>query len=316
MKSVQWIGASCGSGAQDRRTAAGPAYYFDYASENSPYLFFNNPPYFVQEKSSGHKLEALDGLSQFNVELAELVEPALFPCVIGGDHSCAVGTWSGVSRKLRGSLGLLWIDAHMDAHTFQSTPSGAIHGMPVAALLGEGAPSLTQIAGEHAKVRPENLVLFGVRSYEPEEKALLQKFGVRVYGMEEIRQRGFVTTWREAMSIVTQGTSGFGITLDLDALDPHDVPAVGSPVAGGIHQQEILSALDQLSIFYGASQWSGIEIVEFNPNLDVDDQTCEFIHQCVLTVGAKMGLASPSGDLKSRGQQRQDSGRLATARSF
>lgn len=315
MRTLQWIGASNGSGAQDKRTARGPAYFFDYANEYSPFLFANNPPTLIREEVSGTKLEAIPGLVRFNTQLAKLTRESTFPVVIGGDHACAIGTWSGISEKLNGNLGLLWIDAHMDAHTMQTSPSKAVHGMPVATLLGQGSKDLTNLVGKN-KIDPRHLVLFGIRSYEPEEKALLQRLGVRVFLMEEIRRRGFAPCWREAIAQVTFGTSGFGITLDLDAIDPIEAPGVGSPAPNGLRSEDILSAIEQTNLHYGASIWSGIEIVEFNPSLDIDDRTCEFIHQCALHIGAKQGLKSPTGGFQLPGHERKTSDGLASARPF
>ena len=156
--------------------------------------------------------------------------------VLGGDHSCAVGTWSGAANALRGDgpLGLIWVDAHMDSHTPETSPTGNYHGMPLACLLGHGGSALTTIAHESPAVQPRHVAIVGVRSYEPEEAELLRRLGVRVFFMGEIEKRGLAAVMEEASHIALTGTAGAGISIDLDALDPTEVSAVGSPEAGGI----------------------------------------------------------------------------------
>jgi arginase len=188
------------------------------------------------------------------------------PVVVGGDHSCAIGTWKGVASALRarGPLGLIWIDAHMDAHTPQTTPSGALHGMPLASLLGYGDKRLTSL-GRGVQLLPKHVCLIGVRSFESGEAALLRRLGVRVFFMPEVVRRGLTAVMREALDIATTGTAGFGVTLDLDALDPRDAPGVGSPVKGGIRAAELSTALASIQ---GHPALAGVEIVEYNPQRD------------------------------------------------
>jgi arginase len=195
-----------------------------------------------------------------------IVRHGEFPIVVGGDHTCAIGTWKGVAHANadRGLLGLLWIDAHMDAHTPQTSESGMLHGMPVASLLGYGYPELTSIA-DGARLDPECVCLFGVRSFERGEAEFLRRLGVRVFFMEEIVQRGVAETLREAVALVCCADGGFGITLDLDAIDPADAPGVGSPAEGGMRAADLISALAEHG---GDANLSGIEIVEYNPYRD------------------------------------------------
>jgi arginase len=201
--------------------------------------------------------------------------------VIGGDHSCAMGTWSGVYRALNnyGEVGLIWVDAHMDAHTPETSHSGALHGMPLAALLGYGDPQFTDIGTPGRKLLPENVCLVGVRSYEPEEAALLHELGVKVFYMDEIQQRGLNAVMQDARTIVTQNTVGFGITIDLDALDPADAPGVGSPVPGGLRGSQLIEALEPLK---DSMQLLGVEIVEFNPRRDTNQQTAKLAEALLL----------------------------------
>lgn len=210
--------------------------------------------------------------------LAVRVEKVLgsggFPVVIGGDHSCAIGTWGGVHRWLgeRGPLGLIWIDAHMDSHTFATTPSRALNGMPLACLLGYGEKGLTGVAGAEPKLHPAHVCLLGTRSFEGGEAAFLDKLGVRVIGMEEIRRHGMKKALAEARAIAGNGTAGYGLSMDLDVLDPLEESGVGSPEPAGLRCRELEQALRQLC---GDPALLALEIVEYNPHRDRDLRTAK-----------------------------------------
>jgi len=264
------IGAASGAGAPDPGCAEGP-------DALRHYRVFHDTPLqhvawdailHVPREAQDTPLHAVAALGErLAAEVETVLQAGHFPLVVGGDHSCAIGTWSGVHRGLadRGPLGLIWIDAHMDSHTFATTPSGQIHGMPLAALLGHGDAALTAIDGTEAKLRPEHVCLVGVRSYEAGEAALLRRLGVRVFDMDEIRRRGLAPVFEEALAIVRQGTAGFGVSVDLDALDPAEEPGVGTPVAGGLRRAELAEALSQLR---GDPAFVAMEIVEYNPRHD------------------------------------------------
>ncbi|MCY0389211.1 arginase [Robbsia sp. Bb-Pol-6] len=210
-------------------------------------------------------------VSAFTPRLADTVRGVVangrFPLVLGGDHSCAVGTWSGIADAWHatGRIGLIWIDAHLDSHTPQTSDSQAPHGMPLAALLGHGAPALTDLYDWRAKLLPQHVVVIGARSYEPGEMALLQRLGVRVMDIDEVERRGLNACVAEAIDIVSRGTHGYGVTFDLDAIDPGDVSAVGSPEARGIGADAAVAALRG---FAGDARLLGFELVEYNPELD------------------------------------------------
>lgn len=271
------IGAASGAGAPDPACAEGPEVMRRYR------VFHDSPLQHVKWDAILHAPRAdrdtpLHAVVAIDTLLAAEVERVLrnghFPLVVGGDHSCAIGTWSGVHRALadRGPLGLIWIDAHMDSHTFATTPSGQIHGMPLAALLGHGDAALTAIDGPEAKLRPEHVCLLGVRSFEAGEAALLHRLGVRVFDMDEIRRRGLPEVFDEALAIVRRGTAGFGVSLDLDALDPEEEPGVGTPVPGGLRCAELATALSRLR---GDPAFAAMEIVEYNPRRDRGRATAE-----------------------------------------
>ncbi|MHA1107586.1 MAG: arginase [Alphaproteobacteria bacterium] len=218
------------------------------------------------------------------VELALAYQHRLV--VLGGDHSCAIGTWSGAARRLRGagSLGLIWIDAHMDSHIPETSPSGTLHGMPLACLLGHGESRLTAIAGDRPAVLPQHVCLIGVRSFETAEQELLESLGVRVFYMGEVTERGIDEVLAEAVGIAGAGTAGIGLSIDLDAIDPGDAPAVGSPEPDGIIAGLLARALARTS---GKCEFTAVEIVEFNPELDRGGVTAELV--CDLLAAAHAG---------------------------
>ncbi len=202
------------------------------------------------------------------------LEQGHLPLVTGGDHACAIGTFSATAAALNacGELGLIWLDAHLDAHTFTTTPSGCIHGMPAAVLLGHGENVLTSVGGKEAKINPAHLVYIGARSWEHGEAALLAKLGVRIYSAEDVNEQGFASVFAEALDIATTGTKGFGLTFDLDIFDPLDAPGIGTPEKNG------LRATDVLPVMQGIGRHPALralELVEYNPERDKNNKTAE-----------------------------------------
>jgi arginase len=190
------------------------------------------------------------------------------PCVLGGDHSCAGGTWTGVARATRGDLGLVWIDAHMDAHTPRTSHTGRLHGMPLAWLLGEDDDPLYGLTT--GVIEPKHVALIGVRSFEPEEKVRLEHLGVRVVYMEEVVRRGIASVLDDAIAIATRGTKAFGVSIDLDVVTPDEAPAVGTPVPDGVSGVELGRALQGIG---NRSDLAAIELVEYSPRLDPTGRT-------------------------------------------
>jgi arginase len=230
----------------------------------------------------------LEQVVQLNQSLAQMTYQLVCQqqrfTVLGGDHSSALGTWSGVAAaKWDGqhAIGLIWIDAHMDSHTSTTSLSGNIHGMPLAALLGYGDAALTQIQMAHPKLSPEFLSLIGVRSFEEPEAQLLQSLGVRVYPMQEVKTRGLEIILAEAIQRAEQSPLGFGVSLDLDALDPKEAPGVGVPESDGLLAESLCQALVQ---FRGKKNLLGIEIVEYNPYFDKDYKTEQLIQKILLSI--------------------------------
>lgn len=192
-----------------------------------------------------------------------------FPLVLGGDHSLSLGSIRGAAR-LR-NIGVIWVDAHADFNTEATTPSGNIHGMPLAALCGLGDPRLTQIwEQETCAVDPERVAVVGVRDLDPGEKANLREAGVLVMGMEQIDRFGIVAAVEKAIERVSHHADGIYLSFDMDVMDPRHAPGVGTPVAAGLTQREGHVACELIG---ETGKLVGMDIVEVNPILDVQNQT-------------------------------------------
>lgn len=218
-----------------------------------------------------------DSISRFTEYWLKQQKPFL---VIGGDHSCAMGTWAGVLNALEPGkrLGLIWLDAHMDAHTFETTPSGNIHGMPLSALLGKADGKLRHLLPTIKAIQPENLILLGTRSYESEEHELLKKSGVTIVFAAQIQD--FEHLLVQAVEKLNHSCDVIGISIDLDFMRPEDAPGVETPVAGGIPAQNLLNAL---TLIKTQPKICGLEISEFNPDNDVNHQTLHLMKTIIET---------------------------------
>ncbi len=192
--------------------------------------------------------------------------------VVGGDHSMAAGTWKGVARALGRMPGLIWIDAHLDAHVPATSPSGNLHGMPVAALLGESVPEMSDIEGP--ALSPSRLVIVGARSFETAEKQFLDRLGVHIIDAQQIAALGLRVLLEQARKWLGDGP--WGISLDIDALDPTLAPGVNTPVAEGLNADELCQALR--GVFH-ERDFVGLEIAEYNPKRDPDGRTARLIQQ-------------------------------------
>lgn len=195
------------------------------------------------------------------------------PFVVGGDHSCAIGTWQGITNPNK-KIGMLWIDAHFDSHTPCTSHSQRTHGMPLAILLGHGDTGLLQ--HKQAVIDAKYTIVFGVRSFEPEELTLLQQLNVRYYTMLEIKQRGLNVCFNEAWRKVLACKNGFGLSLDLDGIDPMFAPAVSVKEQHGLSWPHLLKSLQQQKT---TPKLKAIEVVEFNPYLDRQKRTLNVIKQ-------------------------------------
>jgi len=223
--------------------------------------------------------------------VAEMVDHALgagkFPLVLGGDHSIAVGTVSGASRFFhrRGErLGLIWIDAHTDMNTPESSPSGNVHGMPLACCIGQGPRELTEIFGYSPKVDPANVALVGIRSVDGQERETVQHSGVHAFTMRDIDERGMRSVFEEAIRVAGSGTAGIHVSLDMDAVDPQEAPGVGTPVQGGITYREAHLAMEMLG---DSGRVVSMEVVEVNPVIDEANRTAILAVELVMSAMGK-----------------------------
>lgn len=275
---VRIIGAASGLGAQDAGCEDGPvAFHHSQAwhqIEHHPLLDWGKTLFVAQGESHARAARIADLCRHLADEVALALAERVFPLVMGGDHSVAIGTWSGVARFAGAPVGLLWMDAHLDSHTPETSYSGAIHGMPLACLLGRGDKRLLNIGLNGVQISAEHTAVLGPRSYEPEELDFLRGQGVRIFESEEILRRGFTSCAREALAIVTRAPAGFGVTLDLDVLDPALAPGVGSPEPDGLSIAELRAALRRISAMPGLL---ALEIVEYNPDRDRDGLTARLI---------------------------------------
>lgn len=206
-----------------------------------------------------------------------------FPLVLGGDHSLALGSVRGVARQKR--IGLIWIDAHGDFNTPQTTPSGNIHGMPLAALCGLGDSRLTRLWDEAIPViSPQRVAIIAARDLDPGEKNNLRQAGVMVLSMEQIDRLGMAQVMERALDRVSRDVEGIYLSLDLDALDPRHAPGVGTPVSGGLTQREAHLACE---IIAESGLLIGMDIVEVNPILDLQNQTASLAVELILSALGK-----------------------------
>jgi arginase len=210
-------------------------------------------------------------------ELRDIVEKALdaerTPMVLGGDHSISIGSVAGSTghfAKKNESIGLLWFDAHGDANTPETTPSGNIHGMSLAVALGMGDPDLINLGGRSPKVQARSTVLIGVRDLDPGERDTLKASGATVYTMRDVDERGMRDVVDEAIGIASDGTAGIHLSFDLDVVDPEDAPGTGTPVWGGISYREAHLAMEMLS---DRARIVSVDLVEVNPVLDTQNMT-------------------------------------------
>ncbi len=219
----------------------------------------------------------LNEIAETCQRLARQVRTALrqgfAPLVLGGDHSIAIGTVAGLSKHFqdrRKRVGLIWIDAHADMNTPQTSPSGNIHGMPLACCVGLGPRELTHLPGYAPMVRPASVALVGVRDVDALEKPHVRRSGVRAFTMRHIDERGMRAVMEEAIDIASQGTAGFHVSLDMDYIDPAEAPGVGTPIRGGGTYREAHLALEMIS---DTGRMVSMEIVEVNPVLDSGNRT-------------------------------------------
>jgi arginase len=223
--------------------------------------------------------------------LAVMVESAVdggkFPIVLGGDHSIAVGTVSGLShfyRRKGKNIGMVWIDAHADMNTPETSPSGNVHGMPLACCVGMGPAELTGIFDYAPKVDPHNVAVIGLRSVDAEERKNVQRAGVHAYTMRDVDERGLRAIMQEALEVANDGTEGFHLSFDMDSVEPHEAPGVGTPVKGGMTYREAHLAMENIC---DCDRLLGLEVVEVNPVIDEANRTAILAVELVMSALGK-----------------------------
>jgi arginase len=244
-----------------------------------------------QKKEGAAHAKYLKEITATCTKSAELVlktlEAGKIPLVLGGDHSVAAGTVAGVAefyRRQNQKIGLIWIDAHSDMNTPDSSPSGNVHGMPLAAIMGLGPTELGNIFNFSPKIQPENCVLVGIRDVDAIEKENIRKAGVEVFTMRDIDERGMRSVMEEALRMAGRGTAGYHVSLDMDWIDPEDAPGVGTPVWGGATYREAHLAME---IIADHGRLLSLEIVEVNPVIDEHNQTADLAVELSLSAFGK-----------------------------
>jgi arginase len=223
------------------------------------------------------KARYLDEISQTCKGLAETVRKTLdedmVPLVLGGDHSIAIGTVAGAAahfNKKGKRIGVIWLDAHGDMNTPESSPSGNVHGMPLATIMGYGPPELTDLAGVKPMIEPRNVALVGIRELDSKERRFAKESGVHVFTMRDVDERGMREVMAEALRFAGDDTAGIAVSLDMDFVDPSDAPGVGTPVRGGVTYREAHLALEMIADSHAMVSF---ELVEINPVIDLHNTT-------------------------------------------
>lgn len=283
MKHISILGASMDLGQQRRGVDMGPS-AIRYAGVVERLQGLGHrvkdlgdlaPPLSAGDASESESLRNLSQVVEVNTRLAKEIDDIItsgsFPLTLGGDHSIAIGSVAGVSAHYK-NPGVIWYDAHADLNTSSTSPSGNIHGMPLAAALGLGEEQLSHIGGSEAKLRPENIVIFGARALDGGEKQLIKQLGIKVYTMHEIDRHGMSAMMAEAIAYLKEKTDGVHLSLDLDALDPQHAPGVGTPVVGGLSYRESHLAMEMLA---EAEIITSADFVEVNPILDEKNRTAK-----------------------------------------
>ncbi len=225
--------------------------------------------------------------SDLALQTEAIVDAGELPITIGGDHSIAIGSLAGITkafRKRQETLGLIYLDAHADMNTEETTPSGNIHGMPLAILLGFGAPELVSIGGHGAKFDVKACAHIGARDIDPGERELIKRLGMRFFTMREIDERGLKVCMDEAIAIAERGSAGFAVTFDVDVLDPGDAPGSGTLVRGGFTYREAHLAMEKIA---DSGKMRSLEVVEINTALDVNNRTAQLGVELVLSALGK-----------------------------
>jgi arginase len=225
------------------------------------------------EKRAKYIAEITDACKDLATTVQKSLDDGHLPLVLGGDHSIAAGSISGVAshfRKEKKSVGCIWLDAHSDMNTPETSPSGNVHGMPLSAIMGYGTEELYELFGFKPKIEPQNVVLVGVRDLDTHERKFIKKLGVKAFTMREIDERGMREVMSDALKYAMDDTDGIAVSLDMDFVDPSDAPGVGTPVRGGVTYREAHLAMEMIA---DSEAMVSMEIVEINPVIDEHNRT-------------------------------------------
>jgi arginase len=227
----------------------------------------------VGEKRAKYMQEIAETCGDVAAAAEKALSEGFLPLVLGGDHSIAAGVAAGVAnhfRKEKKQIGYLWLDAHGDMNTPESSPSGNVHGMPLAAIMGYGAPELVDLLGFKPKAEPGNIVIVGARDLDAQERKIVKKSGIHVFTMRDIDERGMREVMADALKYAMDDTAGVAVSLDMDFVDPSDAPGVGTPVRGGVTYREAHLAMEMIA---DTESMVSLEVVEINPILDEHNRT-------------------------------------------
>ena len=225
------------------------------------------------EKSAKYLADIAETCKGLSETVRKTLDENLMPLVLGGDHSIAVGTAAGVAshfQKESKRVGMIWLDAHGDMNTPETSPSGNVHGMPLAAIMGFGPPELTELAGAKPMIAPRNVAVVGVRDLDAKERRLVKESGVHVFTIRDVDERGMREVMTEALRVASDDTAGVAVSLDMDFVDPSDAPGVGTPVRGGATYREAHLALEMIA---DSRAMVSLELVEINPVIDLQNTT-------------------------------------------
>jgi len=253
-------------------------------------LSFENPQYIAGKDDNPKYLpEMLAACATMAEAVGKIFQAGEFPVILGGDHSIAMGTYSGISSFFRDEgkeIGLIWFDAHADMNTPDTSPSGNLHGMPLSTLLGHGEPRLVNLGGFAPKINPQHLAHVGARDLDTGEKRLIRELGIReqFFTMSDIDKRGMTDCVEDAIKVASRAKDGFAVTFDVDVIDPRFAPGSGTLVRGGITYREAHLALEIISERGGMRSF---EIVEVNPTLDTANITVELAGELILSALGK-----------------------------
>jgi len=306
-RSVRLIGVPMDLGAGRRGVDMGPSAVryaglarqvraLGYAFQDAGDISVPIPEVRAPGKGAKYLKEIRGACERLSTKVGRIMDEGAIPVVIGGDHSMAIGTVAGVAghfRRRGEAIGLIWVDAHADMNTPETSPSGNIHGMPLGALLGFGAPELTELGGFSPKVRPENAALIGIREVDDGEREIVLRSGIHYYEMMKVDARGMGSVIQEAVELASRGTAGIHLSFDMDAVDPDYAPGVGTPVPGGLSLRESHLLMEVVA---DTGRLVSLEMAELNPIHDNANATGQLLCDLVASALGKkvMGSMLPS----------------------